>query len=47
MKASEERIENRIDTPYLDSTNNGQTYMVSQFVNKEEFCNIYLKAGLR
>jgi PhoH-like ATPase len=38
---------NQIDTPYLDSTSNGLAYLVSHFLNEENFCYLHLKDGVR
>ena len=38
---------NQIDTPYLDSASNGLAYLISRFINEENFCYIHLRAGVR
>ncbi len=38
---------NQIDTPYLDKTSNGLAYLISRFINEENFCFINLKSSVR
>lgn len=37
----------QIDTPYLDSTSNGLAYLISRFIQEENFCYLRLKEGVR
>ena len=37
----------QIDTPYLDATSNGLAYLISHFMNEENFCYLHLKDGVR
>ncbi len=37
----------QIDTPYLDATSNGLAYLISHFLNEENFCYLHLKDGVR
>lgn len=38
---------NQIDTPYLDATSNGLAYLISRFINEENFCYLNLKGTVR
>ncbi|MGO9014995.1 MAG: PhoH family protein [Dissulfurispiraceae bacterium] len=38
---------NQIDTPYLDKASNGLAYLISRFINEENFCFINLKSSVR
>jgi PhoH-like ATPase len=38
---------NQIDTPYLDAASNGLAYLISHFLNEENFCYLHLKDGVR
>ena len=35
----------QIDTPYLDSSSNGLAYLISRFIQEENFCHLQLKEG--
>lgn len=37
----------QIDTPYLDSTSNGLAYLISRFIDEENFCYLNLKESVR
>lgn len=37
----------QIDTPYLDSMSNGLSYLISRFINEENFCYLNLKSSVR
>jgi PhoH-like ATPase len=38
---------NQIDTPYLDPSSNGLAYLISRFINEENFCYLNLKGTVR
>ncbi len=38
---------NQIDTPYLDASSNGLAYLISRFINEENFCYLNLKGSVR
>ncbi len=38
---------NQIDTPYLDAMSNGLSYLISRFINEENFCYLNLKNSVR
>jgi PhoH-like ATPase len=38
---------NQIDTPYLDPASNGLAYLISRFINEENFCYLNLKGTVR
>ncbi|MCL4537333.1 MAG: PhoH family protein [Nitrospirae bacterium] len=38
---------NQIDTPYLDAMSNGLSYLISRFINEENFCYLNLKDSVR
>jgi PhoH-like ATPase len=38
---------NQIDTPYLDAKSNGLAYLVSRFINEENFCYLNLNCSVR
>jgi PhoH-like ATPase len=38
---------NQIDTPYLDAAGNGLAYLISHFINEENFCYLNLKGSVR
>jgi PhoH-like ATPase len=38
---------NQIDTPYLDAMSNGLAYLISRFLNEENFCYLNLKSSVR
>lgn len=38
---------NQIDTPYLDAKSNGLAYLISHFINEENFCYLNLKDSVR
>ena len=38
---------NQIDTPYLDASSNGLAYLISHFINEENFCYLNLKGSVR
>jgi PhoH-like ATPase len=38
---------NQIDTPYLDAMSNGLSYLISRFINEENFCYLNLKGSVR
>ncbi len=38
---------NQIDTPYLDAMSNGLSYLISCFINEENFCYLNLKSSVR
>ncbi|MGC2062009.1 MAG: PhoH family protein [Thermodesulfovibrionales bacterium] len=38
---------NQIDTPYLDAASNGLAYLISRFINEENFCYLNLKGTVR
>ncbi len=38
---------NQIDTPYLDASSNGLAYLISHFINEENFCYLNLKNSVR
>lgn len=38
---------NQIDTPYLDSMSNGLSFLISRFINEENFCYLNLKNSVR
>ena len=37
----------QIDTPYLDDASNGLAYLISRFINEENFCYLNLKGTVR
>jgi len=37
----------QIDTPYLDKMSNGLAYLISRFINEENFCFLNLKESVR
>jgi PhoH-like ATPase len=37
----------QIDTPYLDSKSNGLAYLISRFINEENFCYLNLNCTVR
>ncbi|MCX8070032.1 MAG: PhoH family protein, partial [Thermodesulfovibrionales bacterium] len=37
----------QIDTPYLDKMSNGLAYLISRFINEENFCFLNLKQSVR
>ena len=37
----------QIDTPYLDSKSNGLAYLISKFINEENFCYLNLSCSVR
>jgi PhoH-like ATPase len=37
----------QIDTPYLDSKSNGLAYLISRFINEENFCYLNLSCSVR
>jgi len=37
----------QIDTPYLDKSSNGLAYLISRFINEENFCFLNLTDGVR
>ena len=37
----------QIDTPYLDSKSNGLAYLISRFINEENFCYLNLSCTVR
>ncbi|HYB21570.1 MAG TPA: PhoH family protein [Thermodesulfobacteriota bacterium] len=37
----------QIDTPHLDASGNGLAYLISHFMNEENFCYLHLKDGVR
>lgn len=37
----------QIDTPYLDSRSNGLAYLISRFINEENFCYMNLRCSVR
>lgn len=38
---------NQIDTPYLDEMSNGLSYLISRFINEENFCYLNMKTNVR
>lgn len=38
---------NQIDTPYLDAKSNGLAYLISKFINEENFCYLNLSCTVR
>ncbi len=38
---------NQIDTPYLDQESNGLAYLISHFINEENFCYLNLSESVR
>ena len=38
---------NQIDTPYLDAKSNGLAYLISRFINEENFCYLNLSCSVR
>lgn len=38
---------NQIDTPYLDAMSNGLSYLISHFINEENFCYLNLRSSVR
>ena len=38
---------NQIDTPYLDAKSNGLAYLISHFINEENFCYLNLSCTVR
>lgn len=38
---------NQIDTPYLDAMSNGLSYLISRFIDEENFCYLNLKSTVR
>lgn len=38
---------NQIDTPYLDAMSNGLSYLISRFINEENFCYLNMKNNVR
>ncbi|MCX8030257.1 MAG: PhoH family protein [Thermodesulfovibrionales bacterium] len=38
---------NQIDTPYLDAMSNGLSYLISRFINEENFCYLNMKTSVR
>ncbi len=38
---------NQIDTPYLDAKSNGLAYLISRFINEENFCYLNLNGSVR
>lgn len=38
---------NQIDTPYLDARSNGLAYLISRFINEENFCYLNLSCTVR
>jgi PhoH-like ATPase len=38
---------NQIDTPYLDAMSNGLAYLISRFIDEENFCYLNLKNSVR
>ena len=37
----------QIDTPHLNSMSNGLSYLISRFINEENFCYLNLKGSVR
>ena len=37
----------QIDNPFMDSTSNGLSYLISRFINEENFCYLNLKESVR
>ncbi|MCX7913579.1 MAG: PhoH family protein [Thermodesulfovibrionales bacterium] len=37
----------QIDTPYLDAMSNGLSYLISRFINEENFCYLNMKTNVR
>jgi PhoH-like ATPase len=37
----------QIDQPYLDATSNGLAYLISRFINEENFCYLNLTISAR
>jgi len=37
----------QLDTPYLDSKSNGLAYLISRFINEENFCYLNLRSSVR
>ncbi|MCX5910155.1 MAG: hypothetical protein NTY64_24020 [Deltaproteobacteria bacterium] len=37
----------QIDTPYLDSMSHGLAYLISRFINEENYCYLHLKGSVR
>ena len=37
----------QIDNPFMDSTSNGLTYLISRFINEENFCYLNLRQSVR
>jgi len=37
----------QLDTPYLDSKSNGLAYLISRFINEENFCYLDLRCSVR
>jgi PhoH-like ATPase len=37
----------QIATPYLDSMSNGLAYLISRFIQEENFCYLQLREGVR
>ena len=37
----------QIDTPYLDPKSNGLAYLISMFINEENFCYLNLNSTVR
>lgn len=38
---------NQIDTPYLDANSNGLAYLISRFIDEENFCYLNLRCSVR
>ncbi len=38
---------NQIDTPYLDAKSNGLAYLISRFIDEENFCYLNLRCSVR
>jgi len=37
----------QIDSPFLDAASNGLSYLITKFINEENFCYLNLKKGAR
>jgi PhoH-like ATPase len=37
----------QIDNPFMDSMSNGLSYLISRFINEENFCYLNLKESVR